>query len=480
MATTSTSKQLVNFGATVVGGVALTSAVGGISKGISAYNTTSALNAMEISGAAMDGSAPTLLNAGQAAVDATTASFTSTMSSTFTNPAFLTSVGLGVAGILLGSGSKRPSLALPNILATAGVALSVGALLKQGQASAAAIEAAKAAAAGINSKIGGTIAMPRVDPAVYRNDRDRETGMTNVAFPADLGDDYYIRLSIHKYQRLSSDGTQQPGNPHTVIRLPIPTSVVDAIKLTYQDLNLGMFGGPVLDAINRGYDVFRQGTTSGRNMAGLLGDTLGTTSRAMVDIFKDPNFAYALGRRLMQNSPTISSALDMMTGNVPNPHTAVTFQGINLRKHTYTWRLSPVTAHESLRLKGMINALQRASLPSVQGTKGLLLNFPDMVTVQMQPTLLHFQPCMIDSVVVNYMPSGVPAFFANPNKGSSEGDNPVEVELSITLREISIHHKDMDYYRRMEGIDFGNPIQTEQVAPGGPPITRTYSSSPGP
>ena len=63
MASQSTSKQLVNYGATVVGGVALTSATAGLTKGISAYNSATTLNNYEAWGSAVGGYTPQYVDA---------------------------------------------------------------------------------------------------------------------------------------------------------------------------------------------------------------------------------------------------------------------------------------------------------------------------------------------------------------------------------------------------------------------------------
>ena len=160
-------------------------------------------------------------------------------------------------------------------------------------------------------------------------------------------------------------------------------------------------------------------------------------------ILNDQSIVYAIGRRLLSNS-TLGSAVDLIAGNTPNPHMAVSFQGVNLKKHTYTWRLSPTNESESMMVRAIIRNLQAASLPEAPGA-GLLLSFPDVVQVTIDPPeLMSFRPCMIDSVAVNYTPNGVPAFFT----GDVSSGHPVEVDLSITLREIDIHTASMEFYNR--------------------------------
>lgn len=456
MATQSTSKQLVNYGATVVGGVALASAVGGIAKGISAASAAGALNNQAFR-AATSAADYNPVSVGQAAVDAGTKSFTESMTSTFTNPAFLTTVGLGVAGILLGSGSKRPSLLLPNIMATAGVALSVGALLKQGQASLAAMAQSAASKAMGGVVVGGSVIpiSPVNDPGLWVSSARQKEQLLNLSYPSDLGDRYYMKLSVQQYQRVTSDMATVAGNPHTIIKLPLPTNLIDAIKLAYTDMSLGMFGGPMLDSISKGVNAYRG--SSGSTMS-RLGAGARETVTDMKKLLQDENIVYAIGRRLMSNS-TLGQAVDLVAGNTPNPHMAVSFQGVNLKKHTYTWRMSPTSEDESLMVRSIVRNLQAASLPNKSGA-GLLLQFPDIVTVEIDPPeLMMYRPCMIDSVIVNYTPNGMPAFFA----GNKSSGHPVEIEISVTLRELDIHTSDMDFYYKTRAEQLSVDPRTTQT-----------------
>lgn len=452
----STSKQLIQYGATVAGAAAVPALVKGF-QAASATFTPIYNSAMGEAGASMIDSATT---AGTAALDAGIDSVTNSLTSTFTDPSFLTNVGLGVAGLLLGSGSKRPSLTLPNIAAAAGVALNVGALLKQGQASLQALEQSKAMKLG-GSVVGGGVLSNLAagqDPNVVVAQARQMGSKLDLVFPADLGDRYYMKLSIYPYQRNRSDQTTVPGNPHTTVKLPLPNNIIDAVKLVYQDFAQGMFGGPARDALQTAISSIDQGQGVAFNL-GRVGSSLASSLKSLL---QDQQFVHAVGRRLLNNSPTLASTVDMLTGTTPNPHMAVTFQGVALKKHTYTWRISPTTENESNMARAIIRQLQAASLPGKQTQRGLLLTFPDVVVVEIDPSpLMMFRPCVLDSVVVNYTPNGGPAFFENKGSTTPKG-HPVEMELTLTLREIDIHTNDMEFY---------NEVRQGQLGIAQPPTT---------
>jgi hypothetical protein len=121
---------------------------------------------------------------------------------------------------------------------------------------------------------------------------------------------------------------------------------------------------------------------------------------------------------------------------------AVSFQNVNLKRYNFTWRLSPNNKSESQELEDIVLNLQSGSLPK-RGP--FLLDFPDVVQLDMLPSgLFHFKPMVIDSVVVNYAPSGVPSFFKNDDGTSKK--YPTEIELSISLKELDIHTSDDPRY----------------------------------
>jgi hypothetical protein len=245
-----------------------------------------------------------------------------------------------------------------------------------------------------------------------------------------------------------------------MIKLPLPTNLIDALKISYQDISMGMFGGPMMKIAGNAYDAFN-------NSGGSVGNQIGAAARAgvegMSDLLGQEGVKAALARKLITNT-TMGAAFDMITGNAPNPHMAVTFNGVNLKKHQFSWRLSPDNYAESKELENIIRQLQAAALPRTEGRHGLLLTFPDIVIVEMNPSnLIPFKPCAIDSVGINYAPNGVPSFFRAYDTSSDDGKRyPTEVELTIVLRELDIHTSNMPFYDEARK---GQIQYTESVTP---------------
>lgn len=419
------ANKYVQYGAVVATGIGVAAVTKGISTAMSTGGTISS------------------------GIDAATSTATGAVS----NPAFLTGVGLGLAAIALGSGSKRPSLSFPNLAATAAVALNVSNLLQQGKAAASSLAQAKAGQ-DLSSKIGPPVALrsPYIeDPSVMTSQRREERQTYRLVYPDDLTTNYYIRFGLYRYSRLNkANNTLAVSSPHTTIKLPLPANLIDAISLAYQDIGLGVFGGAafesVLNELNKPgrpgqSEVMRQATAG---------------ARGMLQVAKDPNFLTALGRRFVSNvDPGLGAMFDLATGTAPNPHMTVSFQGVALKKYQFNWRFSPNNEKESKILEQVIRNLQASALPEKDGK--FMLSFPDVVKIEMMPSnLFIFKPMMVDNVSVNYAPSGSPSFFRG---GDDSFDRyPTEIELSISLREIDIHTaSDSDYQTVRRLQNFSDP-----------------------
>ena len=386
----------------------------------------------------------------QAGIDTATQTATGAVS----NPGFLTGVGLGLAAIALGSGSKRPSLNFPNLAATAAVALNVSNLIQQGKAAASSLAQSKAGL-DITSKIGPPVALRSpyfADPSIMTDQRRSHRQTFRLVYPDDLTNQYYIRFGLYRYERLDkSNNTIRADNPHTSIRLPIPANLIDAISLAYQDIGLGVFGGAVFEGVAG--ELNKTAPTTGKDEVIRQG---AAGVRGLIKAGQDPSFLPALARRFVSNlDPGLGAMFDLATGTAPNPHMTVSFQGVALKKYQFNWRISPNNEKESKTVEKIIRNLQASALPAKNGA--FMLSFPDVVKIEMEPSnLFIFKPMMIDNVSVNYAPSGSPSFF----RGGDESSNryPTEMELSISLREIDIHtSSDADYMTTRAFQNYSDP-----------------------
>lgn len=149
-----------------------------------------------------------------------------------------------------------------------------------------------------------------------------------------------------------------------------------------------------------------------------------------------------------------SGQASLLTGKAVNPFQTVQFKGVNLKRHSFSWRLSPSSYQESIILKSIINKIKGNILPSYSKAIGpeqfgahALLKYPGIAMASFhgidQEFYYKLKPCMITSFVVKY------------NDGDQlnvyRGGKPVVVELSMDMLELSIHTSD----------DYGGPSYTD-------------------
>ena len=248
------------------------------------------------------------------------------------------------------------------------------------------------------------------------------------SYPSDLPSEdgsYYLQIMLGDYNQgvaLSDMSTVQ----HDVsIVLPVPANLMTATALDYSNVELGALGGEALNAL-RAIDG------AGDKLQALRDQT----NNLARELFKsgDSGLRQMVFRRMVaQVSPTLGSAVDLVNGSTPNPHIAVTFNNVKFRSFAYTWKFSPNSPGESVTLNEIIQKLNQRILPKKSGN--LLLKYPNQCKLKLFPyqlnTLFKFKPCVIESMRVNYAPSGSPSFFAGTQL-------PTEIELSINFQEIQI------------------------------------------
>ena len=117
-----------------------------------------------------------------------------------------------------------------------------------------------------------------------------------------------------------------------------------------------------------------------------------------------------------------------------NPNEYMAYQSTGMRQFTFTWTFLPDNEIESIAAKDIIRTFRKAA----HATKNdmMTLNVPDHVVVSFHGAkdMIGLPPLVIESVNVTY----------NPNNSSffRKNNSPVEVGLSVGLKEITPIYKD--------------------------------------
>lgn len=240
----------------------------------------------------------------------------------------------------------------------------------------------------------------------------RNQPLTGYTFPEDIGK-YFITFTFVEYNR-KVPLFERKSLPKAIINLPIPANLSEQFGMSYADKQLGIAGylsNTIATAIGGG----------SKESFAKAGEQLGK------DITSKEGIYYG-GRTLTGLSDNLGSAIDKATGTVLNPFQSLLFQGVNMRQHQFTFKLSPNSERESMILKDIIKTFKMRMHPYKDN---LLYHFPDLCEISFgspdEP--YKFKQCFLETMSVNYAPNGTPAFFAKTNQ-------PVEVEISLTFKEV--------------------------------------------
>lgn len=274
--------------------------------------------------------------------------------------------------------------------------------------------------------------------------RGKTTAATdNLMYPKDLST-YSISFYFKQYYK---DSPLVPKKEKSTVNitLPMPSDLIDKFNAQYASKDLGLLGKALTESgmIN---DI-AQGRIKG--MGNRAGEGLGEQVT--------PTNVYAAGRSLIGDT-SIGNAVDRATGVTVNPYTALQFQGVGLRKHSFKFRLSPNSRDEALEIQKIIRAFKERMLPE---KNGLLFIVPDVCTIKFNVpnTPYSFKTCFLESLTVNYAPSGVPSFF----KG---GEFTSEVEISLEFGETEPVTRDDLVSNGGDITGSGNPYESSGTPTG--------------
>lgn len=261
----------------------------------------------------------------------------------------------------------------------------------------------------------------RSHPSSVLNKKKSGTNLAQMVFPAKS--DNLNMGTLFKFVKFKTEfgsggtGVISKSLTGAHIALPLPENLQDTLNLNYDTVDLGAVG---------------VGLKSGEAVGEALKDTgVGGAVSAFGDRFAGD--AEYLARTLSQISGAVSGAINIASGNVPNPFTTAIFKSVELRRHNLNFRLTPETPEDSAAINSIINEFKKRSLPKRE--KNVFLTMPDQVEIQFFGTnaLYGFARCVIQGITVNYNPSNTPAFYKN--SGGLIGA-PQSVEIQLQLSEI--------------------------------------------
>lgn len=195
-----------------------------------------------------------------------------------------------------------------------------------------------------------------------------------------------------------------------------------------------------------------------------MGAMVGTLEKAM-DV--DASSAKAAAAHLLRKTVgslggDISRTIDLVTGTTVNPKEALSFEGVDLKSHSFSWELYPSNRTETETIRKIINLFKRNALPETQDLipgvfEQTYLLYPSTVEIKLIGTdpqhFIRYKPCMIKSVNVSYENNGTIPII--------QGGVPGSVTLSVELQEMSAHTRN--------DVDIDGPTSREPQSSSNPP-----------
>lgn len=270
-------------------------------------------------------------------------------------------------------------------------------------------------------------------------------------YPEDITE-YFITFHFFNSKQ-STPITPRVKLPTVNISLPIPSNLTENFNMQYADKQLGLLG------ILEDTGILKSDTVAtlfdGKNSEQALSD-LSKKGEALGSTLVSPSGAFTAARGLANLSDTLGAGIDRATGSVLNPHQALQFEGVSLRKHSFTFRLAPASQKESIILKEIIREFKIRMHPE---KTVLAFNFPDECNISINTpsgsfdTYYKFKACYLESMTVNYSPAGTPAFFAG-------GNHPTEIEIQLNFGEIEPLTR-QDYADSQYNKDYKDQLPTK-------------------
>lgn len=310
------------------------------------------------------------------------------------------------------------------------------------------------------------------------------------SFPPEHINKFAIQFSFGQYQRPGAF-TRAEFDPDYRINLPLPAKLVDTSSV---DIKSGESLGPLLGTLmdEMGGSTDSAGAFSSLAGAAVSAETFGSRAGAIgynAGMGAGNWYINSLGggpsslrSAIAGKNPgdAIADAVGQYTGAVPNPHIVTVMRGVKMRKHAFSWLLSPRNAKESQELLENLRIIKARTLPKYVQNSTALLTYPNLVEIKLLPELLNqyiiFKRCLVEDCQIDITPYG-PSFFKDGPGFVSGINHPTIIQFSLALAETEIVTS-RDWGGVEATFGFGEaPPATNPDTPSNPPASVSQPAS---
>lgn len=309
------------------------------------------------------------------------------------------------------------------------------------------------------------------------NKKAELNNMGVLSFPSNLG--AHATLMIFKKYKYRSPGDRQLNKVSSstlsqeelgsaALLLPLPREIKDSYSVKISEFEQGMFG----DAISQGGNYIggdgtldtgailqNIGLPSTQTLVSTATGAMGALATRFLSSRTGAVGGAALGA-MLPGAGNIATSIEAGAGATVNPKQALSFQGIDLKRHNFSWTMAATTPSESDTIRDITNVVRRNALPSYTGIgqlKRAFLNYPSTVDIYFfgidQQYFMYYKTCMIDNFDFNYSSQGMSIL---------RGGKPAIVTMGISLKEMDIHTAE-DYSEDGTGISGNVAVRQKKV-----------------
>lgn len=289
------------------------------------------------------------------------------------------------------------------------------------------------------------------------------TGYRNLSAET-TGAEYGMLLMFRDYQYQRSDerGFSQlnaSSNVTDTVFLPLPSNITDTFQIRVQRFDQGTTGDTVSSLLSE-IDVNNLGITNltGSILRGAMKNLPGLQGNNLTDIVNnlDKDLAFLIRKGVDDVFPNQGRNIDAGTGTFVNPKAALSFEGVEMKTHSFAWSIAPKSEEESENLRLIGETIRRNILPSYVNTSVVqraMFRYPSLIDIFFvgldSEYYFYFKTCMAQAFTTDFAPNGVAVL---------RGGRPAMVLMTLNVIESDIHTSE-DYGGS------GATVSTPQVTP---------------
>jgi hypothetical protein len=252
----------------------------------------------------------------------------------------------------------------------------------------------------------GEVPVPKDDPA-YSDTEKAKKGGGNIAivYPVGMRDEQ-DRIVFERWtynpKKLSNDTEPWPytGTLLSTIQLPIPSGISDTSSVEWGGANMN----PIeIVATKQAFNIMDTDKTKDLMTAGNE-----ATNQAKA-VFRDTGDMWKY--YFAQEAVGVQGLLSRASGSVLNSNLSLLFNGPSLRPFSFTFKLSPRDANESVIVRRIIRQFKEGSAVNTSA-QNFFLKAPNVFKIRYEQkggaskSLNQFKTCALTTVSVNYTPDG--------------------------------------------------------------------------